>query len=85
MAMNFSKNSKEDFDLWIKAEAISKDYNSLNLDEVIDYEKYKLYSIVISSTQLEGVSLTEIEAQLLLDEGITAQGKFKKYPYLCNC
>ncbi|MDR1737590.1 MAG: Fic family protein, partial [Candidatus Symbiothrix sp.] len=27
------------------------------------------------STQLEGVSLTEIEAQLLLDDGLTAKGK----------
>jgi Fic family protein len=58
-----------------KAQQLSDEYNALNLNETIDYEKYKLYSIVISSTQLEGVSLTEIEAQLLLDEGLTAKGK----------
>jgi Fic family protein len=62
-------------DLWQKAEALNKKYVSLNSDETLDYEKYKLYSIVIGSTQLEGVSLTEIEAQLLLDDGLTAKGK----------
>jgi len=70
--MNKEKNI---LDLWQKAIQLSVEYNALNLNETIDYEKYKLYSIVISSTQLEGVSLTEIEAQLLLDEGLTAKGK----------
>jgi Fic family protein len=62
-------------DIWQKAKHISSEYLSLNLNETVDYEKYKLYSIVISSTQLEGVSLTEIEAQILLDDGLTAKGK----------
>jgi Fic family protein len=52
-----------------------KEYKALNLDEVIDYGKYKLYSIVANSTALEGSTLTEIDTQLLLDEGITANGK----------
>jgi Fic family protein len=52
-----------------------KEYKALNLDEVIDYEKYKLYSIVTNSTALEGSTLTEVDTQLLLDEGITPKGK----------
>ncbi|MDR1182358.1 MAG: Fic family protein [Bacteroidales bacterium] len=52
-----------------------KEYKALNLDEVIDYEKHKLYSIVANSTALEGSTLTEVDTQLLLDEGITANGK----------
>lgn len=68
-------NDKHIQDLWQKVEELNRKYISLNLNETLDYEKYKLYSIVISSTQLEGVSLTEIEAQLLLDEGLTAKGK----------
>jgi Fic family protein len=56
-------------------EEFIKEYNALHLGEVIDYNKYKLYSIVASSTALEGSTLTEIDTQLLLDEGITAKGK----------
>ncbi|MDR1544675.1 MAG: Fic family protein [Prevotellaceae bacterium] len=52
-----------------------KEYTALNLSNVIDYNKYKLYSIVTNSTALEGSTLTEVDTQLLLDEGITAKGK----------
>ena len=53
-----------------------QEYNDLNLEKnVIDYEKYKLYSIVTSSTQLEGSTLDELDTKLLLDDGITAKGK----------
>jgi Fic family protein len=51
------------------------EYKSLNLDVVIDYDKYKLYSIVANSTALEGSTLTEVDTQLLLDDGITPKGK----------
>ncbi|GHU94967.1 hypothetical protein FACS1894156_3870 [Bacteroidia bacterium] len=56
-------------------EATIKEYQSLNLSSVIDYEKYRLYSIVTGSTALEGSTLTDLDTQLLLDEGITAKGK----------
>ena len=52
-----------------------EEYKYLNLGDVIDYNKYKLYSIVANSTALEGSTLTEVDTQLLLDEGITAKGK----------
>ena len=59
-----------------KVEAITAEYKELELDtEVIDYEKYKLYSIVTSSTQFEGSTLDDIDTKLLLDDGLTAKGQ----------
>jgi Fic family protein len=56
-------------------EELNKEYTELNLSSILDYEKYKLYSIVTSSTQLEGSILDEIDTKLLLDDGLTASGK----------
>lgn len=50
-------------------------YDSLNIKESIDWEKYNQYSIVHHSTSIEGSSLTEEETQLLLDDNVTAKGK----------
>ncbi|MEM9885562.1 MAG: Fic family protein [Bacteroidota bacterium] len=50
-------------------------YQSLNLNEVIDHEKFSHYAITHHSTNLEGSTLTETETQLLLDEGRTPKGK----------
>ena len=41
----------------------------------MDYEKYHLYSLITNSTAIEGSTLTEIDTQLLFDEGVTAKGK----------
>ena len=41
----------------------------------MDYEKYYLYSLITHSTAIEGSTLTEMDAQLLFDEGVTAKGK----------
>jgi Fic family protein len=41
----------------------------------VDYEKYYLYSLITHSTAIEGSTLTEAEAQMLFDEGLTAKGK----------
>ena len=62
-------------DIWQTAEKLNREYISLNLNDIIDYEKYKLYAIVTSSTQLEGSTLNELDTKLLLDDGITAKGK----------
>ena len=62
-------------DIWQTAELLNAKYISLNLNDIIDYEKYKLYAIVTSSTQLEGSTLNELDTKLLLDDGITAKGK----------
>ena len=50
-------------------------FRSLKIDEVIDYDKFNLISIVHHSTAIEGSTLTEIETQVLLNEGLTPKGK----------
>jgi Fic family protein len=47
-------------------------YKSLGISEQIDYEKIYLYSLITHSTAIEGSTVTEVEAQLLFDEGITS-------------
>lgn len=41
----------------------------------MDYHKYYLYSLITHSTAIEGSTLTELDTQLLFDEGLTAKGK----------
>ena len=53
-------------------EQIIDEYNFLGINQQIDYEKYYLYSIITHSTAIEGSTVTEIENQLLFDEGISA-------------
>ena len=50
-------------------------YRELGIEEQIDYKKFYLYSIITHSTAIEGSTVTEIENQLLFDEGITAPGR----------
>ena len=52
-------------------EVIDK-YNSLGINQQLDYDKFYLYSIITHSTAIEGSTVTEIENQLLFDEGITS-------------
>lgn len=52
-----------------------RQYKELEISNQIDYGKFYLYSIITHSTALEGSTVTEVEAQLLFDEGITAKGK----------
>ena len=47
-------------------------HSELGISEQIDYEKFYLYSIITHSTAIEGSTVTEVEAQLLFDEGITS-------------
>lgn len=47
-------------------------YHALGMSDQIDYEKFYLYSIITHSTAIEGSTVTEVEAQLLFDEGITS-------------
>ena len=51
---------------------ILKEYQSLGIADQIDYQKFYLYSIITHSTAIEGSTVTEIENQLLFDEGITS-------------
>lgn len=56
-------------------ERLLKRHKELGISDQIDYEKFYLYSIITHSTAIEGSTVTEVEAQLLFDEGITAKGK----------
>lgn len=46
------------------------EYLSLGINQQLDYDKFYLYSIITHSTAIEGSTVTEIENQLLFDEGI---------------
>ena len=48
------------------------EYLSLGINQQLDYDKFSLYSIITHSTAIEGSTVTEIENQLLFDEGISA-------------
>jgi Fic family protein len=61
--------------LWQSIEKEIELYDSLKINESIDYEKFYIYSIITHSTAIEGSTLTELDTQLLFDEGITAKGK----------
>ena len=52
-----------------------KAYLASGVEEQVDYQKFYLYSIVTHSTAIEGSAVTEIENQLLFDEGIAAKGR----------
>ena len=63
----------KDLDTQIK-EAL-KAYLASGVEDQVDYQKFYLYSIVTHSTAIEGSTVTEIENQLLFDEGIAAKGR----------
>lgn len=50
-------------------------YRQLGIENQIDYNRFYLYSLITHSTAIEGSTITELENQLLFDEGITAKGK----------
>ena len=47
-------------------------HKELGISNQVDYEKFYLYSIIAHSTAIEGSTVTEVEAQLLFDEGLTS-------------
>ena len=64
-----------DKNLDIQIEEALKTYLASGVEEQVDYQKFYLYSIVTHSTAIEGSTVTEIENQLLFDEGISAKGR----------
>lgn len=50
-------------------------YKSLDLQNVIDHDRFNQYAIVHHSSGIEGSTLTETETRLLLEEGTTPKGK----------
>ncbi len=61
--------------IWSEIERLYQLHGKLGGCEMVDYDKYYLYSLIAHSTAIEGSTLSELEAQLLFDEGITAKGK----------
>ena len=47
-------------------------HKALGISDQIDFDKFYLYSIITHSTAIEGSTVTEVENQLLFDEGITS-------------
>lgn len=50
-------------------------YNDLGIAEVIDHDRFNLIAIDHHSTRIEGSTLTEVETQVLINEGRTPNGK----------
>ena len=61
--------------IWQEIEQLYRKFQELGISMAVDYEKYYLYSIITHSTAIEGSTLTELDTQLLFDEGVTAKGK----------
>lgn len=55
--------------------ALLRRFYELGIDQQLDYDKFYLYSIITHSTAIEGSTVTEIENQLLFDQGIVPAGK----------
>lgn len=63
--------------------ALLRQYEDLGIQEQLDYEKFYLYSLIIHSTAIEGSTVTEVEGQILFDEGVTS-GKRTMMEQLMN-
>ena len=61
--------------IWQEIETLYQEFQKLGISQSVDYEKYYLYSLITHSTAIEGSTLTEMDTQLLFDEGVTAKGK----------
>ena len=50
-------------------------YHALGIAQQLDYDKFYLYSIITHSTAIEGSTITELENQIMFDNGIALKGK----------
>ena len=58
-----------------KLEELVDRYRALGIDRQLDYDKFYLYSIITHSTAIEGSTITELENQIMFDNGIALKGK----------
>ena len=56
-------------------EQLVEQYRTLGIDQQLDYDKFYLYSIITHSTAIEGSTITELENQIMFDNGIALKGK----------
>jgi len=61
--------------IWQQIDQLTQRFEELGLRGNLDYDKFFVYSIVTHSTAIEGSTLTEEEAELLFESGLTAKGK----------
>ena len=61
--------------IWEEIEKLIQTYEDLGIGQQLDYDKFYLYSLITHSTAIEGSTITEVENQLLFDEGLTSKGK----------
>ena len=61
--------------MWKQLTNLRKEYLNPDLRNTTDYEKFSMISIVYHSTKIEGCSLTETDARILIEEDIAAGGK----------
>lgn len=53
-----------------KLEELVRKYRELGIDQQMDYDKFYLYSIITHSTAIEGSTITELENQIMFNQGI---------------
>lgn len=58
-----------------KLEELVGRYRALGIDQQLDYDRFYLYSIITHSTAIEGSTITELENQIMFDNGIALKGK----------
>ena len=58
-----------------RLEKLVQQYKELGIDKQIDYNKFYLYSLVTHSTAIEGSTITELENQIMFDNGVSLKGK----------
>ena len=63
------------FDMATELEKVLDTYRALGIDQQLDYDKFYLYSIITHSTAIEGSTITELENQIMFDNGIALKGK----------
>ncbi len=56
-------------------DSLIKEYRELGIDQQLDYDKFYLYSLITHSTAIEGSTITELENQIMFDNGISIKGK----------
>lgn len=73
---------KKYFCIWNKRAKMNRElenlvarYMELGIDRQLDYEKFYLYSLITHSTAIEGSTITELENQIMFDQGISLKGK----------
>jgi len=72
------KNRKKDSifaPMKMQLEKLVERYRDLGIDRQLDYDKFYLYSIITHSTAIEGSTITELENQIMFDNGIALKGK----------